>query len=240
MKPSKIALLSLVGIVVAGIVAAVLAARITLFGGGPVRVQTDAEAGEVTSVSRELSGFSEIEIEGNWDVTITQGDGWQVELSAADNDLDAMEVVVGGERLSLASADPRSFFGGPTGRFSADIVMPALAELDAAGASQVRLTGFNGERLTIDVAGATRIIGNDGRYDELDLSLAGAGDVALEGFVFTDADVNLAGASSLRLTMDGGELTGAVAGASAIRYFGTVSRQAVDVAGFSIVEPAEL
>ena len=102
------------------------------------------------------------------------------------------------------------------------------------------LSGFEGERLLIDVAGATRIAGNDGRYDELDLSLAGAGDVELDGFVFIDAHVNLAGASSLRLTMDGGALTGAVAGASAIRYFGTVSRQAVDVAGFSIVEPAEL
>lgn len=240
MKPSKIALLSLIGIVVAGIVAAVVAARLTLVGGGPVRVQIDAEAGEATSVSRELSGFSEIEIEGTWDVSITQGDDWQVVLTSADNDLDAMEVSVRGERLSLAGADPRSFFGGPTGGFSAAIVMPTLSELDAAGASQVRLTGFDGERLSIDVAGATRIIGNDGRYDELALSLAGAGDVALEGFVFTDARVNLAGASSLRLTMDGGELTGAVAGASAIRYFGTVSRQAVDVAGFSIVEPAEL
>ena len=240
MKPSKIALLSLIGVVVAAIVAAVVAARLTLVGGGPVRVQIDAEAGEVTRVSRELSGFSEIDIEGNWNVTITRGDDWQVELSSSDNDLDAMEVSVRGERLSLGVADPGSFFGGSTGTFSADIVMPGLTELNAAGASQMRLTGFNGERLSIDVAGANRVIGNDGRYDELDLSLAGAGDVALEGFVFTDAHVNLAGASSLRLTMDGGELTGAVAGASAIRYSGTVSRQAIDVAGFSIVEPAEL
>ena len=240
MKPSKIALLSVVAVVVGAIVVAAVAARLTLVGGVTARAQTPAESGETTTVSRELSGFNEIEIRGQWTVTITRGDDWQVDLSSTEDGVESVDASVRGERLTLAGAEPGSFFGRSSSEFSAEIVMPALAELDAAGSSHLTLSGFEGERLLIDVAGATRIVGNDGRYDELDLSLAGAGDVELDGFVFTDANVNLAGASSLRLTMDGGALTGAVAGASAIRYFGTVSRQAVDVAGFSVVEPVEL
>ena len=117
--------------------------------------------------------------------------------------------------------------------------MPALVELEVAGSSRVTLSGFEGELLTIDAAGATQITGEDGRYGELELSVAGANDIQLAGFVFTDADVDLAGASSLTLTMDGGELTGGLAGAGKVEYFGTVSREAIDVAGFGSVGPGE-
>ena len=238
MKPSRIALLSLVGVVVGAILVTVVIVRITLFEGGPARPEISTESADTSTVRQELSGFDEIEIEGAWSVDITHGDDWQVDLSSPENERDSMDVSVRGERLVLASKEPESFFGGSGNRFSAEIVMPVLVELNAAGSSQVTLSGFEGEHLSIEVAGATRISGDNGRYDELDLSIAGAGDVDLVGFVFIDADIHLAGASSVMLTMDGGELTGEVAGASAIRYFGTVSRQDVDVAGFSIVEPA--
>ena len=238
MKPSRIALLSVVGVVVGAILLAAVAARITLLGGGFARLETGAGAGDTSTVRRELSGFDEIEIEGAWSIDVTRGDDWQVDLSSPDNERDSMDASVRGDRLVLAVKEPGSFFGGSGNEFSAEVVMPVLVELNAAGSSQVTLSGFEGEHLSIEVAGATRISGENGRYDELDLSIAGAGDVDLVGFAFIDADIHLAGASSVTLTMDGGELTGEVAGASAIRYFGTVSREDVDVAGFSIVEPA--
>ena len=68
--------------------------------------------------------------------------------------------------------------------------------------------------------------------------MAGAGNAQFEGIVVTDADVEVAGATNVALTMDGGELTGGLAGAGQIEYAGTVSREAVDVAGFGWVGPA--
>ena len=240
MKSSKIALLSLGGIVVAAIVVTAVAGRIALSRGGVARVQIGPDPGEMTTVSHDLRGFNAIEIMGAWTVTVTQGDDWRVDLSSDENFVSAAEVSVRGERLSLNGAQTGSFFGRSDAQFLAEVVMPELEELDAAGGMRVTLSGFEGERLSIDVAGATELTGADGRYAELDLSMAGASNVQLAGFVFTDANVELAGASNLELTMDGGELTGTLAGAGRIQYFGTVSREAVDVAGFGSIGPAEL
>ena len=240
MKPSKIALLSLGGVVAGAVVVAAVVARVTIGWDGQARAQSGIDPGETTTASPDLSGFTRIEINGSWSVAATRGDEWHVELSYPENLVGEVDVSVRGERLSLDGAGMRSFFGRSDARFSADIVMPALVELAAAGSSRVTLTGFEGQQLTIDAAGANQITGEEGRYSELELSVAGANDLQLAGFAFTDAEVELAGASNLTLTMDGGELTGDLAGAGKIEYFGTVSREAVDVAGFGSVGPAEL
>ena len=239
MKASKIVLLSLGGIVVGTIVVAAVVARVTLGWVGQAVGQDRPEPGDMTTVSRDLSGFDRIEVNGSWRIDVSRGDQWQVELSYPENYEGEFEVSVNGERLSLDGAEPRSFFGRSNAQFAADIVMPELVELEVAGSSRVTLSGLEGEQLTIDAAGATQITGEDGRYGELELSVAGANDIQLAGFVFTDADVDLAGASSLTLTMDGGELTGGLAGAGKVEYFGTVSREDIDVAGFGSVGPGE-
>ena len=239
MKPSTIALLSVGGIFVGTIVLAAVVARVNLGWPGQAVGQDRPDPGEMTTDNRDLSGFDSIEINGTWNVVVSQGDEWQVELSYPENYLEEFEVSVDGDHLSLDGAESRSFFGRSSAQFAADIVMPALVELEVAGSSRVTLSGFEGEQLTIDAAGATQITGEDGRYGELELSVAGANDIQLAGFVFTDADVDLAGASSLTLTMDGGELTGGLAGAGKVEYFGTVSREAIDVAGFGSVGPGE-
>ena len=235
MKTSTIVLLSLGGIVLGTVVVTAVVTRVVVGWGG----QVGDDPGELTTASRDLAGFSSIEINGAWNVEVTQGDEWQVDLSYPENHPTDIEVSVNGERLNLNSTRPESLFGGPDMQFSAEIVMPALEELEVSGSGRVWLSGFEGARLEIDVTGATRIIGEDGRYRTLELSVAGASDIQFTEFVFTDANVDLAGASNLALTMDGGELIGSLAGAGRIEYSGTVSREAVDVAGFGWVGRAD-
>ena len=244
MKPSRTALLSL-GVVVAGaVVLTAVAARVALGGGGQVDVREGAQAsrgaGESTTARHDLSGFDGIEVEGSWTVTVTQGDEWRVEITHPEGDTSEVEVSVRGERLGLSRARAGSFFGGSDARVTADIVMPALASIASAGENRLTLSGFDGERLVIEGAGVTDLEGENCRYDELELSMAGAGNAQLDGIVVTDAEVEVAGATRVSLTMDGGELTGALAGAGRIEYFGTVSREAVEIAGFGRVGPAEL
>ena len=188
MKASKIALLSLGGIVVGTIVVAAVVARMSMGWVGQAVGQDRPEPGEMTTVNRDLSGFNSIEINGSWEIDVSRGDQWQVELSYPENYEGEFEVSVDGDHLSLDSAAPRSFFGGRDAQYAANIVMPELVEVEVAGSSQVTLSGFEGEHLMIDAAGATQITGEDGRYGELELSVAGANDIQLAGFVFTDAD----------------------------------------------------
>ena len=243
MKPSGIALLALGGIVAGAVVVTAVATKVTLGQGSQADGREGAPAprdpGELTMVRHELSGFDGISIEGSWTAVVRRGDEWRVDLTYPENDVGAIDVSVRGERLRLGGARPGSLFKRTGGRLTADIEMPALATLEAAGENRLTISGFEGERLTIEGAGVTNLTGEGCRYDELELSLAGAGNAQLEGIVVTDADVEVAGATSVSLTMDGGELTGALAGAGKIEYFGTVSREAVDVAGFGRIGPAE-
>ena len=242
MKPSRMALLSLGGIVAAIIVVIAVATRVTFGQGGQVGERVGAQVGsspgELPAFSHDLSGFDSIEINGRWTVVVTQGDEWQVELDYPETGTRDVDVSVHGERLRLSGARSGSLFGRSDARLTANVVMPALVELETAGENRVTFSGFEGDHLSIESAGATDMTGADCRYARLDLSMAGAGNAQLKGIVVTDADIEVAGATNVSLTMDGGELTGGLAGAGRIEYSGTVSREAVDVAGFGWVGPA--
>lgn len=223
MKRSQTALLSLSGVLALAVIASVVSARIAPYRG-------NSEHAEARAGTAELHGFRGVEVAGRWKVGLTRGDDWRVVLTYPDALEDRVRVHMMGDRLRLGLESGASWKES-AGPVSADIVMPELAEVDARGAAMLEVSGFQGERLEIDVAGAVRLTGRDGRYDELELSVAGAGDIDLRGMAVTDADVDLAGASKVTLTMNGGTLSGTMAGAGSIEYYGTVAREAVRAAG---------
>ena len=233
MKQSQIAVLSVCGAVAGLIIVIAGVARVAL------PQVSETTPGEHVSGSRDLTGFSGIEIEGSWQVNVTRGDDWQVELSYPENREDEFDVSVRRGRLILDRRSSGRWWGGDEAPIRADIIMPALEELELAGAGQVNLSGFEGPRLEVDIAGAVHLEGRDGRYDELELSVAGASKIDLRGIVVTDADVDLAGASHVTLAMGGGALSGSLAGAGQIEYYGSVSEQDIDIAGFGRVNHVE-
>ena len=233
MKRSQIALLSVTGILAGIVVATVVSARIALFS------DRTAFVGEAqVSESNELRGFREIEVAGNWQVNLSRGDDWQTDLSYPAGFEDRVEVHVVGDRLRLGIQSD-SWMDDPDIVPSADIVMPELEEVDVKGSAKLDLAGFSGRRLEIDIAGASQLTGRDGHFDALELSVAGASYIDLRGIAVTDADIDLAGASKVTLTMNGGALSGFIAGAGSVEYYGSVSAETVQIAGFARVERAQ-
>ena len=233
MKRSQIALLSVGGILAGIVIVSVVSARIALSHGGTEFLDSETIAG-----GAGLRGFDGVEVTGRWQVNVSRGDDWRVDLSYPEDLEDRIKVRLRGDRLWLEfkSGAPWNEPGLPV---SADIVMPELEEVEVRGAAMVEVSGFRGRRLEIDIAGAARIEGRDGRYDELELSVAGASDIDLRGIAVTDAEIDLAGASNITLTMDGGALSGSMAGAGSIEYYGSVSSESVHVAGAARVERAQ-
>ena len=232
MKRSQIALLSLGGVLALVVIASVVSARIALSHGASEPMDAETIAG-----GAGLRGFHGVEVAGKWQVKLSRGDDWRVDLSYPEVLENRVKVHVLGDwlRLELESGSSWNEAGLPV---SADIVMPELEEVDVRGAAMLEVSGFQGRRLEIDIAGAARLEGRDGRYDELELSVAGASDVDLRGITVTDADVDLAGASKVTLTMGGGTLSGSMAGAGSIEYFGSVATESIRVAGVARVRRA--
>lgn len=237
MKNSQIVVVSVAGfltlimIVMAGLGRVALSQSVS----GTTRAEASSTVvvGEQITETFDLKDFQGVDVEGVWRVSLTQGDEWQVEVSHPASLEGDVKVRVQGDRLILGrtSSGRWRWWGRNETRLSADIVMPELNELDLAGASTLELSGFEGERLEVDIAGAVRIEGRDGRYDVLELSVAGASEIDLRGIVVTDARVDLAGASDVTLSMNGGVLSGSMAGAGVIDYYGTVAEQRVRIAG---------
>jgi len=225
MKPSQKVLLSMGGVLAVVIVVTAVAGRVALS-----RDHFAVVEGSRVSESADLTGVTEVEIAGGLRVDLTRGDEWKLEVSDPGNRRAHVRMHVFGNRLRL-SGGSRAWWREGGAPKSVSIVMPALDELELRGGVRIALSGFRGDRLAIDIAGAARLEGRDGRYDGLELSVAGASAVDLRGIPVTDAEVDLRGASDVILTMSGGALSGSVAGAGSLRYYGTVSKERVRVAG---------
>lgn len=205
-------------------------------------------SGQITSdlvrsitTDAELKDFVGITTRGVWQVTITPGDTWQVELSYPEDYEDRLRVRVEGDRLVLGLRSESWPFWRNWGRQraeapSARVVMPAFTALIVSGAAVVDFGGFSGETLAIAVSGAGKLVGTEGHYQQLALTVSGAGDVDLRDMVFVDARTDISGAGNVALTMAGGELAGSLSGASNLTYYGSVSKANIDRSGITNID----
>lgn len=235
MKKSQLVIISAVGILTLIILVMAVIGRVALSqsDSGTTRMAASSAVvvGDQITKTFDVADFKSVDIEGRWQVKLTQGDEWQVEVSHSEGLEDDVNVYVRGDRLVLSRRSSGGWWRRTETRLKAEIVMPELTELELAGANQLDLSGFAGDRLELEVAGANQVEGREGRYDNLDLSVAGASEIDLGGIVVTDAKVDLAGASNVTLSMNGGVLAGTMAGAGTIGYYGTVVEERVRIAG---------
>ena len=198
-----------------------------------------ALSGERSTRTYDFTNFDGLTVAGQWQVTIERGDSWRVAVDLPAELVDNVRVEQDGGRLSVRS-DGTVWFGGfddDARSLKATITMPALASMELSGASRVRFSGFEGERLSLTSSGAAEVRGATGRYDTLELVMSGAGNIDLDGLLVTNANIQTSGAGNLKLNMAGGKLTGSMSGAGNLEYRGTVSEQSVAASGIVNIRP---
>jgi Putative auto-transporter adhesin, head GIN domain len=232
MRPSQIALLAAIGLVVAVLLAT--AAWIALSATFADEVP-EALRKEQRTRSVALSGFTGLQVRGPWEVTVERGDAWAVELSYPAALEDRTLAQVENDQLVI-DWHTRGFLArfddGRDGlRMKARVTMPSLETLGVSGAASVTFSGFDGTTLAVMASGATNLRGLSSRYRDLELGLSGAGQLDLRDVVATNAHVNLSGVGSIKLRLDGGTLSGSASGAASIEYSGTVSEERIARSG---------
>jgi hypothetical protein len=226
MRNSQRAVLAVLGLVVALMVGVAVWFRIIAEPGPTL-------SGERVSRTFDHTGFDGVEIAGQWQVVLERGDAWRVTVEMPAELASDVGVELVDDSLSLDAARGGWFGGfGDDDRFEATITMPALRQIDMAGAANVSFSGFDGAALAIDLAGAGNLRGTASRFDALTLDLSGVGNADLADVTVTDANVDISGAGNVKLRMAGGRLTGDVSGAGNLEYYGPVSEQSVQQSGF--------
>jgi hypothetical protein len=238
MRRSQIAVVSALAVVLIATLAWLVATRMVmsnLAGNGSSRTTS----GNDVTRSIDLRDFAAVHTQGGWQLTISRGDDWRVELSYPETMADNIESEVSDGTLRLNYRAPRGFWLlglGPPGRAQATIVIPALERLEIEGAANAQIDGLAGERLRVIASGASSLEATESRYERLDLIVNGAGEVKFQGLAATDAHVELAGATEVTLTMAGGLLSGSMSGAHRLIYYGSVREENITRAGAASIE----
>ena len=230
---------------------------LTLNYGGAPAFDTDLNSYGSDRRTFEESGFTRVEVGGGYRVVVRRGTSFKVEAGGDDKYLQDLRVERRGDALVIRPRNT-SFFGGNWGRGERKVLiridMPAIEELELAGAVQADLGGFDRQdRLKVQQAGASHLRLNGsygtlkleqagacrttatGRADNLDLDAAGACELAAANLQTKNVTVDLAGVCKARLNVSE-SIKGDAVGASEVAYSGKPRSENIDATGPSSIK----
>jgi hypothetical protein len=137
-------------------------------------------SGNVATETRDVSGFTGVQLAWVGDVDIRQGDSEGLTITAEDNLLPLITTVVENGKLVIAIKEgTRDNAVIPTRPVKFELSVRQLEEIELSGAGNISTEKLEG--------------------DELDLTLSGAGNVDLKGLALSGLDVSSSGAGNLNL-----------------------------------------
>jgi hypothetical protein len=180
--------------------------------------------------------FDKIKIAGAWEVKIKIGNQYHLQIIAAPETKQFIDVENKNGQLHLRRVKHAKHFWS-NDQCLAEITLPKLNSIYLLGASDVVFDGFQSENFVIVAIGASVVYGKNNVFKNLNLKSSGASKFDLLNSKVKNADVKITGASIIKLNMTGGTLIGKVAGASEILYTGSIYKQDISVFGPSLVKP---
>ena len=167
---------------------------------------------------KKFTDFTYVEVEGTFEVEITQSDTFSTTVSGDASSFDYIAVAKEGGKLRIY-LNPRHTFTDFTLQakaLKAKITMPALHGVQLSGASEGTITGFNSsEDFNLDVSGASSLEINDMEIGNVEFKVSGASKVT--GDVNAgDVKIQVSGASQVKLKGTANDLVLTASGASKV------------------------
>lgn len=192
---------------------------------GVVRGSGTRGSGTLRSDTRNLAGFSAVEVAGSVDVQINCGGSQSVTVRADDNLLRQVrtEVVAGRLKVSL---DGSLSTQNP---LEVQINVPTLNALSVSGSGDASINRLNtgSFRLVVSGSGDVRIAGN---ADTADISVSGSGNVDGKKLNIKRANVEIRGSGDATLTVLD-SLKARISGSGDLDYYGNPRHVEEQVSG---------
>jgi hypothetical protein len=148
--------------------------------------------GNIKTEEHAVSSFKNVEVSGNIDLYISQGDNKPVKIETDQNLQQYIEVSQEGDKIVIKFRDGVNLH--PSKKIKAYVTSPVYNTIDVSGASTIngeaKIT--NPEKMTLQVSGAGDI-NLDVNAPAISVDVSGAGDVKLKGETKT-FDLDLTGA----------------------------------------------
>jgi len=161
---------------------------------------TEAEKNNVAD-DFGLTDFDELEIKGIFDVSISRGDEFAVELIGSESDKEKYKIYRLGRTLVIDYERISKDFDWDVPMIHEDeirinITMPALEKIEAEGYGKIEFENFESDNIDIDLRGPVKLRGDINTRD-LVINLTGKSEADLSGHA-TNLDAELQFASKLR------------------------------------------
>jgi len=201
------------------------------FGSFGIKIGSVQGSGKLASEIRSDKVFKAIEVGGAFQVEITAGRDFDVEVQADDNLLSHIRTEVRGETLHIETDRKINSVNPIRVRISA----PDIEDLDVSGVANVSMDGVKNEAIRVDASGASKIT-LKGETSHLTVDISGATKVLGEDLKAVKADVDASGASFVSVNVSD-ELRSDVSGASKVEYSGTPANVFTNKSGAGRVSP---
>lgn len=191
-------------------------------------------SGDVSSESREVSGFEQIKLRGSGSVIVEVTGTESLTIEAEENLLEYLTTDVEGGVLELGTSRSIS----PTEEITYRITAIALDALTISGSGDITALGVSGERLDVEISGSGDLRLPDVQVREVSADLSGSGAIEISGAT-DELRVSISGSGDFEgsdLTADTGNvvvsgsgdaavnvterLEAAVSGSGTVRYYG--------------------
>jgi hypothetical protein len=173
-------------------------------------------SGTVAHEVRTPGPFSEIEVSGDFDVTVDLGEArHEVAIDADANLVAEIRSVANGKRLVVDTAREVK----PSRRVKLAIAAPDTALVRTSGSSAVKVVDVANERFRLELNGSGNVEAS-GTTAQLHVFLVGSAQVHLEKLAVSGALANVDGSGSVELA-EPKLLEAEVRGSGTIRYAGT-------------------
>ena len=181
-----------------------------------------AEGGNVITKEIVFSGFTYVDIQGAFDVEITQSDSFSILVNADESLYDYVEVSKVGTtlRIYLTPRHILTDFTVLAKTLEVKITMPNLYGLTIAGASTGTVTGFMSPR-------------------DFTLNVSGASSLGMYSIEVGDIESEVSGASHVSGNLTTGDAAFEVSGASSVELSGSADNIILNVSGASRVDLAD-
>ena len=184
-------------------------------------------SGTVASEARGVEGFSGVDVSNVFEVDITAGKDFSVEVRADDNLLPYIKTEVRGGVLHIETTE------GIKSRspLRVTITAPEISSINASGASKIVASGVTNSTLEVDASGASKLkIAGD--VTEVKIDVSGASSVDADSLRSRIASVDASGASNVTLNVSE-RLASHASGASKVSYSGNPGSVEKEVSGAS-------
>ncbi len=190
-------------------------------------------SGNVVSETRNVAGFTAVELKGSADVSVVVGATDFVTVKADDNVIPLILTTVRNGTLVI---DMKPFTSMTTSNgIQVNVVMKSLRGITLSGSGKIDVSGMSGPDLSVELPGSGDIT-VAGAVEHVTISLPGSGNIFCNELKASSADVTLSGSGTIRVYADQ-SLNAQLPGSGTIRYEGNPAQLTKSITGSGTITP---